>query len=573
MKSQMLHVFEGQPLPVDVATYRIFWEGITGSGKTYGSGRFAEELLRLLVQTVIVDTIGKWYGLRVAADGAGKGYPVIVLGGVHRDEAITPESGALVADLVVDTGQSFVLDISQFSIRHRQRFLADFGNRFWERRKQQPDPAPVHVILEECQLVVPQRLARGTMEAYEIWEEMIRLGRNYGIGVSMISQRPQSVNNEVLTQAEIVMAFQTNGTPERKTLRDWLVKQEAQAHLDLLDELPRLETGWAFLWSPSRLRLLKRVHVTRKHTFDSTATPKAGQRRIKATVTPLDLTQLRDAMHALQERTASEDPVALRRKVSEQQRQIAELQRQLTERPAAAPERVEVPMVDAATLGRIEQATRAIQEAAGAAAAAARDVAQKLAAPRPAPPHPREAMPAPRAPRAAPAHRTPPDSAAGSELGAGPRKMLTVLAMRHPTPLSKVQLGILSGYTPGGSTFRTYFPMLTRRALVEVTGEDVGLTPRGLEEAGGIPPTAPTTCEQVRRMWLDNLEAGPRRMLEELIGAYPDALSQETLGERAGYKAGGSTFRTYLPKLTRLRLAERKGNSVRASDTLFEDFT
>lgn len=569
MKTHHLNVFEGHPLPVDVATYRIFWEGITGSGKTYGAGRFAEELLRLLVQTVIVDTIGKWFGLRVAADGKGKGYDVIVLGGVHRDEPITPESGALVADLVVDTGMSFVLDISQFSIRQRQRFLADFANRFWERRKQQADPAPVHVILEECQLVVPQRLASGTMEAYEIWEEMIRLGRNYGIGVSMVSQRPQSVNNEVLTQAEIVVAFQTNGTPERDTMRKWLVAQEASAHVNLVDELPRLEVGRAFLWSPSRLRVLKRVRVTTKHTFDSTATPRAGQRRIKATVTPLDLSKLRDAMHALQERTASEDPVALRRR-------IAELQRQLAERPASAPTRVEVPVMDAATLQRLEQAATAIQEAAGTASTAAREVAQKLSQRPPAAATHTASPPRP-SPRAhpSPAPGSAPVSVDSPGLGEGHRRMLAALALRYPTPLSKVQLGILSGYAPGGGTFRTYLPVLRRHQLVEVIGEDVRLTPQGLEEAGGIPASAPRTAEQVRRMWLDSLEVGPRRMLEELIAVHPDVLTAELLGERSGYAASGGTFRTYLPKLTGLRLAERvggKGGPIRASDTLFGDF-
>jgi DNA helicase HerA-like ATPase len=28
-------------------------------------------------------------------------------------------------------------------------------------------------------------------------EDIVRLGRNFGIGVSMISQRPQSINTEV----------------------------------------------------------------------------------------------------------------------------------------------------------------------------------------------------------------------------------------------------------------------------------------------------------------------------------------------------------------------------------------
>jgi DNA helicase HerA-like ATPase len=44
-----------------------------------------------------------------------------------------------------------------------------------------------------------------------IYEEIIRLGRNYGIGVSMITQRPQSVNKEVLNQTECLFVGQVNG--------------------------------------------------------------------------------------------------------------------------------------------------------------------------------------------------------------------------------------------------------------------------------------------------------------------------------------------------------------------------
>ena len=51
-------------------------------------------------------------------------------------------------------------------------------------------------------------------------------------------------------------------------------------------------------------------------------------------------------------------------------------------------------------------------------------------------------------------------------LGAGERKMLEALALRHPDPLSKAQLGLLAGYAASGGTFRTYLPRLHRAGLV-----------------------------------------------------------------------------------------------------------
>jgi hypothetical protein len=86
----------------------------------------------------------------------------------------------------------------------------------------------VHVVLEECQLIIPQFVGRDDARMVGIWEEIVRLGRNYGIGVTMITQRPQSVNKEVLTQTECLLVLQVNGVPERKALKEWIVHQGAR---------------------------------------------------------------------------------------------------------------------------------------------------------------------------------------------------------------------------------------------------------------------------------------------------------------------------------------------------------
>jgi hypothetical protein len=86
-------------------------------------------------------------------------------------------------------------------------------------------------------------------------------------------------------------------------------------------------------------------------------------------------------------------------------------------------------------------------------------------------------------------------------LGAGERKMLEALALRHPDPLSKAQLGLLAGYAASGGTFRTYPPRLHRAGLVDVQDDRVALTPAGREAVGEF-RHAPQTPEQVRSMWL-----------------------------------------------------------------------
>jgi hypothetical protein len=85
-----------------------------------------------------MDTVGNWYGLRIAADGKDRGFDIPVLGGLRGDVPLTPESGALIADLVVDTGRSFIIDLSQFSKGDRKKFATAFGEQLWKRKKGEP---------------------------------------------------------------------------------------------------------------------------------------------------------------------------------------------------------------------------------------------------------------------------------------------------------------------------------------------------------------------------------------------------------------------------------------------------
>jgi DNA helicase HerA-like ATPase len=238
MSRTSLHISEDISLPLDAATQTIAVIARKGAGKTYAASKLAEQFLEHGVQSVVIDTVGNWYGLRIAANGKDRGFDIPVLGGLRGDVPLTPESGALIADLIVDTGRSFIIDLSQFSLGNRKKFATAFGEQLWKRKKGEPEPSALHVFLEECQLIIPQFVGRDDARMVGIWEEIVRLGRNYGIGVTMITQRPQSVNKEVLTQTECLLVLQVNGVPERKALKEWIVHQGAS--VDLLNELPSL---------------------------------------------------------------------------------------------------------------------------------------------------------------------------------------------------------------------------------------------------------------------------------------------------------------------------------------------
>lgn len=56
------------------------------------------------MQTVIIDPMGVFWGLRAGADGEDAGLPIPVFGGEYGDAPLESSAGGLMADLVVDEG-------------------------------------------------------------------------------------------------------------------------------------------------------------------------------------------------------------------------------------------------------------------------------------------------------------------------------------------------------------------------------------------------------------------------------------------------------------------------------------
>lgn len=228
--SKLLKISKEISLPSNAVTQTLAVIGRKGSGKTYLSQMIAEQMLDIKAQTVVLDPVGVWWGLRINADGKTKGKQIFVIGGDHGDVPLVPEAGKRIAQLVVEKGISAVIDVSGFGVAEHKRFCADFGEEFFQLKKKKRSAAML--MLEEAQLVVPQNIRLEEARMYSAFERIVRLGRNYGIGVTLITQRPQSVNKEVLSQVECLCVLQITGPHERKALEywAWLTEKTMAAH-------------------------------------------------------------------------------------------------------------------------------------------------------------------------------------------------------------------------------------------------------------------------------------------------------------------------------------------------------
>jgi hypothetical protein len=309
-------------LPVDIATETLAFLGRKGRGKTYGAQRWFELLFRAGVQCVALDPVGNWWSLRVGKDGKSPGLKVYVFGGPHGDVPLLPDKGAYIARVIVETGISVVLDVSRFRKAERKRFMTAFAEEFFHLKKDAA--SPVHLFVEEAHVFCPQRPREGEEPMLGAMEDVVRIGRNYGIGVTLISQRAATVNKDVLSQVECLIAYQTSSAQDKKAIKEWIEENEDEDAIALLKELKSLARGQALFWSPSVLRKFLKIHVTTKTTLDASSTPKVGEKARKAAkLVPVDLDKIRTSMQEVVDQAEANDVTALKRRVKNLEIELA----------------------------------------------------------------------------------------------------------------------------------------------------------------------------------------------------------------------------------------------------------
>jgi hypothetical protein len=548
-------------LPRDVITQTMAILAIRGAGKSNAAAVFVEKMYAAGLPFLVVDPKGDWWGIRSSVDGTGPGLPIAVLGGLHGDIALTPESGQMVAELIVEHNLTCIVDVSDFpSDAAQMRFLTDFGRALF--RLHRANPTPRHVVLEEADDIVPQTVRADQAPCVGIWTKMIKQGRAFGIGMTLISQRSAAVNKNALSQIETLIALRTTDTRDRKAIADWVAQHDAGG--ELVASLAGLEDGEAWVISPQWLARrhgqppVQRIRFRQRETFDSGATPvMTAAPRKPAALASVDLGQLAERMAAVAEQAEQADPALLRRKVGALRGQVDRLTREL-EAARQAPPRVEhVPVVLAADL---EAAARLAAELGGHVKTLT-DAIGGTPPPPPAPAPPAApAAPPPRAPRlrpAAPAKPPAPAPAAqdgAPRLGKAERAILTVLA-QNPGGLTRLQIGLLAGYSVKSSSLSNAIGALRGAGMITSAGTDpIRILPAGIAEAGDVPPT-PDGPELVA-YWLSRLGLAERTILQVFLDAWPGPLDKATTADRSGYSATSSSFSNALGRLRSLGLVD-----------------
>ena len=120
------------------------------------------------------------------------------------------------------------------------------------------DQHPITLICEEAHLYIPNRVFSDSSDAVSvsIFERIAKEGRKYGVGLTIVSQRPSEVNKTVLSQCNNVVSMRLTNADDQNVIRKLLPDNLG----DIGNLLPILDVGEAIVVGdasllPSRVRI------------------------------------------------------------------------------------------------------------------------------------------------------------------------------------------------------------------------------------------------------------------------------------------------------------------------------
>ncbi len=168
-----------------VMTGRCCIIGQSGSGKSFLVGIFAEELCKIKLPFVLIDTEGEYTNI-------GKAFNLMVLGnGPESNVSFGVDYKELFRQSIA-ASKAVIMDVSDLIEPQEEVYKAISALYMLEEELRKP----YLIIIEEADKFVPQVVHRGV----NIIEEVSVRGRKRGIGLMVATQRPANISKNVLAQ-------------------------------------------------------------------------------------------------------------------------------------------------------------------------------------------------------------------------------------------------------------------------------------------------------------------------------------------------------------------------------------
>ena len=250
-------------LPINSATKAFALLAKRGAGKSYTGAVLAEEFYKNGIPFVAIDPIDIWWGLKLNKDGKSKGLPIVVFGIEHADIQLDKDMGRKIAQMVVKHNISCVISTFGMPKKQQRYLITEFAEELLNINN-----TPRHVFIEEAHEFVPQRVFGELGKTFNAVSNLVVMGRNRGLGVTLINQRASTINKDVLTQLDTLIAMRLVAPQDRKALKEWVEYHSAEGDFDkFMESLGSLPTGTGWIWSPEFLGIFEKIKIRERETF------------------------------------------------------------------------------------------------------------------------------------------------------------------------------------------------------------------------------------------------------------------------------------------------------------------
>lgn len=540
----------------------------SGGGKSYLLRKLFEGV-GTTAQLIVLDMEGEFVTLREKLD-------LVIVGPGGEIPADVRSAGLLVRRLL-ERELSAVVDMSEMRADARRAFV----RRFCETLVELPKTLwrPLFVGLDEAHQFAPEK-GQGEAESTNAVIDLCTLGRKRGFCPILATQRISTLHKTAAGECN-------NKFIGRMTL-DVDLKRAAfelgVSPADAVKMLRDLKAGEFYGFGPAlsspgvgRVTVGKVETTHPKAGQGQTLTPPKPSKTISAVVAELsDLPQQAEA--------EIKDLAAARAKI----RELEKLVKEPGTRDVVKEKVVEVPVLKNGQLDRAEKAAerfnsiveklRVEADRMVGEAVSLRDAIAPASAPRPATPVPVAAVArniAAIKARPATENKPPVNAGAREELPGPERKVLDSLAFWESvgvTAPGDSAVALCAGYSPGSSAYERPRGKLRAAGLIEFPNAQTDA--RSLTDAGrqlALQPAAPATLAALHEQIRSVLPGPEWKLLNNLINAYPGAMTNAELATASGYSEGSSAYERPRGKLRTYGLAEFRDGGVAATKILFPD--
>lgn len=560
MNKSLIHLSKNYS--IEARMYAIMKTAIIGlpnSGKSHTALVIAEELLENKIPIVAFDPAGIWWSLKTGVNG-NKGYQVVVAGGENADIPLTKHNARNIIDAAMKENISIIFDLAGEETAHKadwRSIVKDTVNHLYFHNKQY---GIRHIFLEECAEFVPQRII--DFEVYSVLDKTIRIGRNKGLGITLINQRAAAINKEAYENCNLNILHNQEGKNSLKQIQDWFTIKRESANKEIMQSIPNLHPGECWIignrMEPVKVQVRSRKtfhpdpyqqfdNIPFKHTIADVRifVNKLQQQLSKVETKPKEkLHQDLSAITELQNKLESSEQI-IRSQAEKLQQKELELETYKLKYNNALDVLEGIRNdIDIFSDGQNNQPEFKNNDYA--------KQARHLTPPSTVP---KNDVPAP----------------VNDKKSSGKIQMLRALFTFQYEGLTKQAMGIVACMSARGGTFQEYYRQLKREQFIEERNGNAFITSKGIVTltTNGAANPLPAQSEYLLTEWAD-IEGGKKKnMLHTLYRYYPSYVDKETFASKSEMSGSGGTFNEYERQLRRKGLIIKANGKWKLADEFF----